>query len=275
MNLTYAAMEPAHLAGAVRLSADVGWPHRKEDWRLVLDISHGFVALQEGEVVATAMATPFGNAAMVNMVIVDAPLRGIGVARAMMERVMTAADPASWHLVATDAGLPLYEAFGFRRTGKIIRYQGIVADVRSSGDACWGSTSDLAAVINLDKAASGMDRAAMYGALSKEARLAVLRHSGGIVGHAFVRDFGLGRVIGPVVAATVGEAQDLISFIMSEHAGAFLRVDTRSDTGLGAWLEQNGLSADTVGGIVMQAGTVTSGPAGPASVFALASQALG
>ena len=275
MNLTYAAMEPAHLAGAVRLSADVGWPHSKEDWRLVLDISHGFVALQEGEVVATAMATPFGNAAMVNMVIVDAPLRGMGVARAMMERVMTAADPASWHLVATDAGLPLYEAFGFRRTGKIIRYQGIVADVRSSGDACWGSTSDLAAVINLDKAASGMDRAAMYGALSKEARLAVLRHSGGIVGHAFVRDFGLGRVIGPVVAATVGEAQDLISFIMSEHAGAFLRVDTRSDTGLGAWLEQNGLSADTVGGIVMQAGTVTSGPAGPASVFALASQALG
>ena len=212
---------------------------------------------------------------MVNMVIVDAPLRGMGVARAMMERVMTAADPASWHLVATDAGLPLYEAFGFRRTGKIIRYQGIVADVRSSGDACWGSTSDLAAVIRLDKAASGMDRAAMYGALSKEARLAVLRHSDGIVGHAFVRDFGLGRVVGPVVAATAGEAQDLISFIMSEHAGAFLRVDTRSDTGLSAWLERNGLSADTAGGIVMQAGTVASGPTGPVSVFALAAQALG
>ena len=212
---------------------------------------------------------------MVNMVIVDAPLRGMGIASAMMKRVMTAADPASWHLVATDAGLPLYEAFGFRRTGKIIRYQGIVADVRSSGDACWGSTSDLAAVIRLDKAANGMDRTAMYGALSKEARLAVLRHSDGIVGHAFVRDFGLGRVVGPVVAATAGEAQDMISFIMSEHAGAFLRVDTRSDTGLGAWLEQNGLSADTVGGIVMQAGTVTSGPVGPVSVFALASQALG
>ena len=273
--LTFAAMQPGHLPGAVRLSADAGWPHREEDWRLVLDISHGFVAVQEGKVVATALATPFGNAAMVNMVVVDASLRRMGIARAMMERVMAAADPASWHLVATDAGLPLYEAFGFRRTGKIIRYQGIVADVRSSGDACWGSISDLAAIIRLDKAASGMDRASLYGALSKEARLAVLRHSGGIVGHAFVRDFGLGRVVGPVVAATAGEAQDLISFIMSEHAGALLRVDTGVHTGLGTWLERNGLSADTAGGIVMQAGTVASGPTGPASVFALASQALG
>ena len=275
MSLTFAAMQTEHLPGAVRLSADAGWPHREEDWRLVLDISHGFVALQEGEVVATALATPFGNAAMVNMVIVDASLRRKGIARAMMERVMAVADPASWHLVATDAGLPLYQAFGFRRTGKIVRYQGNVADVRSSGDACWGSTSDLAAVIRLDKAASGMDRAAMYSALSKEARIAVLRRSDGIVGHAFVRDFGRGRVVGPVVASSVGAAQSLISFIMSEDAGALLRVDTGVHTGLGAWLERNGLSADTAGGIVMQAGTVASGPTGPVSVFALAAQALG
>ena len=275
MPLTFAAMQPEHLPGAVRLSADAGWPHREEDWRLILDISHGFVAVQEGEVVATALATPLGNAAMVNMVIVDASLRRKGIARTMLERVMAVADPASWHLVATDAGLPLYEAFGFRRTGKIVRYQGNVADVRSSGDACWGSSSDLAAVIRLDKAASGMDRAAMYSALSKVARIAVQRRSDGIVGHAFVRDFGRGRVVGPVVASSVGAAQSLISFIMSEDAGALLRVDTGVHTGLGAWLERNGLSADAAGGIVMQAGTVASGPTGPVSVFALAAQALG
>ena len=94
MPLTFTAMQPAHLLGVMRLSADAGWPHREEDWRLVLDISHGFVAVQEGEVVATALATPFGNAAMVNMVIVDESLRRTGIARAMMERVMAAADPA-------------------------------------------------------------------------------------------------------------------------------------------------------------------------------------
>ena len=46
MTLTFAAMQPAHLAGAVSLSVDVGWPHRNEDWRLVLGISHGLVVLQ-------------------------------------------------------------------------------------------------------------------------------------------------------------------------------------------------------------------------------------
>ena len=161
MPLTFAAMQPAHLPGAMRLSADAGWPHREEDWRLVLDISRGFAALQEGEVVATALATPFGDAAMVNMVIVDASLRRMGIARAMMERVMAAANPASWHLVATDAGLPLYEAFGFRRTGEIAQHQGIVAAVRPSGEACWGTPADLEAIIGLDRAASGMDRAPM------------------------------------------------------------------------------------------------------------------
>ena len=274
MPLTFAAMQPAHLPGAMRLSADAGWPHREEDWRLVLDISRGFAALQEGEVVATALATPFGDAAMVNMVIVDASLRRMGIARAMMERVMAAANPASWHLVATDAGLPLYEAFGFRRTGEIAQHQGIVAAVRPSGEACWGTPADLEAIIGLDRAASGMDRAPMYSALSKAARIAVLRHSDGIAGHALVRDFGNGKVVGPVVASSVGAAQSLISFAMSEHAGAFLRVDTGRHTGLGAWLAQCGLP-EAGRGIVMRAGTGASGPAGPVSVFALAAQALG
>ena len=30
MPLTFAAMQPAHLSGAVRLSDNVGWPHREK-----------------------------------------------------------------------------------------------------------------------------------------------------------------------------------------------------------------------------------------------------
>ena len=114
----------------------------------------------------------------------------------------------------------------------------------------------------------------MYSALSKVARIAVLRYSDGIAGHALVRDFGNSKVVGPVVASSVGAAQSLISFAMSEHAGAFLRVDTGRHTGLGAWLAQCGLPEEGRG-IVMRAGTGVSGPAGPVSVFALAAQALG
>ena len=58
MPLTFASMQPAHLPGAMRLSADAGWPHREEDWRLVLDISRGFAALQEGEVLPRRAGMP-------------------------------------------------------------------------------------------------------------------------------------------------------------------------------------------------------------------------
>ncbi len=43
-----------HLDGAVRLSREAGWPHRLEDWQVVLDVSKGVVALDEtGKVVGT------------------------------------------------------------------------------------------------------------------------------------------------------------------------------------------------------------------------------
>ena len=114
----------------------------------------------------------------------------------------------------------------------------------------------------------------IYSALSKVAHIAVLRHSGGIAGHTLVRDFGSGKVVGPVVASSIGAAQTLISFAMSEHAGTFLRVDTGRHTGLGAWLAQCGLPEEGCG-ILMQAGTDRSGPVGLVSVFTLAAQALG
>ena len=63
---------PEHLDGAVDLSRAAGWPHRREDWELVLSISQGIVLLDGDRVVGTAMTTPFGRrAATINMVIVD------------------------------------------------------------------------------------------------------------------------------------------------------------------------------------------------------------
>lgn len=49
--------EPQHLDAAVELSRQAGWPHRREDWALVLSLSKGFVAIENGRVVGTAMAT--------------------------------------------------------------------------------------------------------------------------------------------------------------------------------------------------------------------------
>lgn len=104
--------QPDHLDAAVELSRQAGWPHRKEDWALVLSLSKGFVALENGRVVGTAMATILGDTcATVNMVIVDESMRGRGLGRQLMGAAMDAAENRECRLVATADGLPLYESW--------------------------------------------------------------------------------------------------------------------------------------------------------------------
>src|SRR5918998_1898386 len=96
------AMEIEHLDGAVHLSQEAGWPHRREDWELVLSVSEGFVALQDGRVVATTIMTPFGSdTAAINMVIVDASMRGRGLGRLLMDIALDKAGARTCQLVAT------------------------------------------------------------------------------------------------------------------------------------------------------------------------------
>ena len=110
--ITLETMTMAHLSGAVELSRQVGWPHRHEDWELVQSISQGIVALDEERVVATIMMTPYGDdAATINMVIVDASMRGRGLGRKMMEEALARAGARTCYLVATQEGLPFTKAW--------------------------------------------------------------------------------------------------------------------------------------------------------------------
>jgi GNAT superfamily N-acetyltransferase len=274
LTLTFTPMQPQHLPGAMRMSTDIGWPFRIEDWAFVLEISKGFVALDDDRVVAAALATPFGSVAMANLIIVDASMRGHGLGRKIIEQAMATIDSATWQLVATQDGLALYEKLGFRTIGEISQHQGLVSDIDPIGDAVWGTCDDLPAIKALDSAALNMDRKNLYDALSKRARFAVLRNPTGITGFAIIREFGRGRVIGPVIARSADEAKSLTSLIMSEHTGQFLRVDTDTHKGLGPWLAQYGLPK-TGSGLTMQKGEPVSPQTAPQKIFALASQALG
>lgn len=274
MTLTFTSMQTQHLPGAMRMSSEVKWPHRIEDWAFALDISRGVVALHDGKVVATALSTPYGSSAMSNLIIVDPSMRGRKLGRKVMERAMATIDPATWHLVATPDGLPLYEKLGFCTIGEVSQHQGVVASVDPMGEATWGNSTHLPAIIELDRAASGMDRTSLYTALSKTTRFAVAREDANITGFAAIREFGRGKVIGPVVAPSIDEAKSLISFVMSNHLGQFLRVDTDTDLGLGPWLKHCGLPK-TGSGVRMQKGQPMTTQATPVTVFALASQALG
>ncbi|SUB02198.1 Predicted acetyltransferase [Pannonibacter phragmitetus] len=279
--LTIQPMEPEHLAGALRLSQAEKWPHRAEDWSLLHSLSKGAVAIENGEAVATALTTPFGDVATINMIIVDGRMRGRGLGRKMMTSVMSLIQPQQWRLVATKDGLPLYEKLGFRAVGGIFQHQGIARAPEQvpalAGEGADGlhlaGPEDAPVLAQLDKAATGMDRTSLISALFRTGKFLTIRENGRITAFAALRPFGRGEVAGPVIAHDADQARQLLSWCLKECEGRFLRVDTGAETGLAPWLAEHGLG-HAGGGIPMRLGAA-SDASGPVHTFALAAQALG
>jgi GNAT superfamily N-acetyltransferase len=286
------AFEPAHLKDALALSQQERWPHRLEDWGLALSLSQGLVAVSSGpdadgpggpRVVGTVLMTPYGDdAATINMVIVDETMRGQGLGRRLMEEAMALAGPRPLRLVATREGLPLYEKLGFRETGVVLQHQGNAGPVPQpvTEDVAPANAVDLPGVIALDRQAFGADRSGLFARLAELGAVTLLRRNGAVVGFAVLRDFGRGKVIGPVAAPDLDGAKALIGPIIAAHSGDFLRVDTTVGTGLGPWLADCGLS-HVGGGVAMRrpapppAAPLPPSTVPPAVTYALASQALG
>lgn len=267
---------PDHLDGAVRLSRQAGWPHRPEDWRLMMDLSEGFVAISGArEVAGTILLTPYGkHCATINMVIVDEAMRGCGLGRRLMDAAMALAGNRPLRLVATAEGLPLYERLGFRETGAIVQHQGVPVAIAATETIGSATADDLPAMIDLDRQAYGADRTILFRKLADVGEFAVMRGKGGVSAFAAIRSFGRGEVIGPVVAPHLDDAKALVSHFISRRRGAFLRVDTGAETGLAPWLADHGLAH--VGGGIAMARPAIHPPAAPTvTTFALANQALG
>lgn len=273
--ITLVDSAPEHLDGAVALSSQAGWPHRWEDWAMTLALSTGFVALEGERVVGTTLVTRYGDAAAtINMVIVDAAMRGRGIGRKLMDLAPQETEGGECRLVATREGLPLYEKLGFRAIGQIVQHQGTPSEALAGKGVEWGTADDVAALVALDLSACGMDRAGLIRLLCEQARIAILRREGTPVGFAALRTFGRGKVAGPVVAETADDAHNLLALLFATSPGVLLRVDTSESSGLSPWLAARGL-ANVVGGIAMCRGGTAARPAPRAQTFALASQALG
>ena len=273
--LTFSTFEQDHIKGAHLLSQAVQWPHRAEDWAFVRSLSKGVVVQDDERVVGTALGTPFGSVATANMIIVDQALRGNGLGRRVMEQAMALVQADEWRLIATRDGLPLYEKLGFTAYGEIAQHQGIVGPVAAQAGVLLSRAgmADLDRLVALDKAATGMDRRTLYQALLSSARISTLREDNDIVAFAALRLFGRGHVLGPVIARNEEEAKSIMTPLMAECEGKFLRIDTTTTTGLGPWLARQGL-VHAGGGVQMRRG-VEIGHQGPQASFALAAQALG
>ncbi len=274
--LTQIRLDLSHLSAAHRLSAGENWPHRPEEWAFLLELGTGFGVLAGERLVGTALLTPYGSdAATCNMIIVDPSMRGHGLGRRLMQAVLAEAGSRECRLVATEDGRPLYEKLGFAATGRIGQYQGVALALPAPPGVTDATPADLPDIAALDRAALGMDRAAMLARAMAEGPMLLLRDAGGLRGYVACRPFGRGYLMGPLAARDDAAADILMRAAIARHAGRFLRADLTDDGARHAALVQGAGLAPVGGGLAMTRPGAAPCPAPEgAHIHALASQAL-
>jgi GNAT superfamily N-acetyltransferase len=266
----------AHLEGAFKLSLEMSWSYRIEDWAFALKLGRGMVLTRAGAVIGTAAWFPHGDEhATLGLIIVAGQAQGRGLGALLLDTLIEQGSGRTLILNATPEGRPLYERRGFVPTGTIHQHQGAATgthDAHAPDSVRSMRPSDLAAVTRLDEQAKGFKRPQLLRRLADTGERLVLTRDGEPVGFVMRRPFGRGTVIGPVVARSADEALQLIGAALSDLKGGFVRVDTPVELGLSPWLEGMGLG-HVDDAVAMVRGRKPS--TGSASAFALASQSFG
>lgn len=271
----------ADLSAAHALSAEIGWPHRLEDWQFALAAGAGVGAFERaGDLIGTTLWWPYGERiATLGLVIVAGSHQGRGIGRRMMDAALEALGRRSVVLNATQAGLRLYEATGFKPVTTVRQHQGAVFDVPmarlQAGERIRPmGRADHAELVRLDGLATGMARGGMLAPLIAGADGVVLDRDGAMAGFALIRRFGRGHVVGPVVAPDTDGAKALITHWLGSRPGLFIRIDVPARApAISPWLAELGLQR--VGEVTTMVRGEAPAVAPECGLYALVSQALG
>lgn len=246
-DIRYRPMTAADLPAVHKLSIAVLWPHRVQDWKFVFDLGAGVVAEDDSGIVGTAMGFAYGrNHASLGMMIVAPERQGQGIGREMALRMLKELGDRTLLLHVTLEGVALCESLGFTQIGTVHQHQGTVyrAPIVPLGEGERirpVSSRDEAALVELASRAAGMPRGTVLKHLLSVAECVAIDLYDELTGFAAVRKFGLGYVIGPVVAPNVGLAKAMIAHWAGAHAGSFVRVDVPGKDGLSPWLTEIGM----------------------------------
>ena len=226
--------------------------------------------------IGTAMWWPYGpDDGTIGMVLVQAQVQRRGIGRKLMDAVLSEAGARRLYLNSTEAGTALYRTLKFVPCGGLRQIQGFATGASHARQPFMrvAVKRDLALLATVDRKATGMDRTGLLDELLSTGRGLVLEEQNSITGFGFVRDFGKGQLIGPVVCHTDGRAQSLIAAFLAETRG-FVRIDCDlAYTELTDWLLTHGLT-DSGTAIRMARGLLKE-PHRTIKQYAVASQALG
>lgn len=274
------AMTVDDLRAAQSLSNAKKWPHRVEDWEMLLSLGFGYVAENEDGIVGTAMAWLYGaDGATLGMAIVSPQLSEPGVEGRLMDAVLNDLGGRTVLLSAPgEEEERLFAGMGFVGIGAVFQHQGAafsvpIAALLPDERVRPLGAKDMPVLHDLARRASGMDRAALLDALVPGAQAVVLTRGNEPVGFSLFRRFGRGHVVGPTVAPDAGGAKVLISHWLGSHAGGFCRMDIPEDSGLGEWLQELGLPR--VGQVTRMARGRAPRTDASVRTFTLTTQALG
>jgi predicted N-acetyltransferase YhbS len=199
-------MIPGDIEAGAALARAEGWQDRRRFYEFVLRVptSQPLVAVADGRVVATGMATVNGPAGWLGGLIVDAGSRGRGIGRSMTEeliRRLRAAGCETLSLEATDAGRPIYERMGFRTA---TFYHQLEAGRLNERPATPEGTrvrplepADLPAIFALDVLATAEDRSAPLAVLAQAGNCWVIEPGDGLAGFLMPAERSYGAVIAP------------------------------------------------------------------------------
>jgi GNAT superfamily N-acetyltransferase len=172
----------AHLEGALKLSQEMSWPYRLEDWDVALQLGHGFVLQRAGAVIGTAAWWPYGEThASAGMIIVAKAAQGCGYGARLMDALLASAHPRTVALNSTAEGIMLYRRRGFVPIRVIHQHQGIPRErfeTSPSGLVRAMAASDFKAITQLDQEATGLERRLMLDRLVQSGDGYVLQRDG-------------------------------------------------------------------------------------------------
>jgi GNAT superfamily N-acetyltransferase len=242
------------IPAGMRLTETAGWNQERADWEMVLETAGkqtSLVTVHNGRVIGTTAALTYGDrCAWIGLVLVDPEFRRIGVATRMLREITGRVEFCEHiRLDATPAGRPVYEKEGFVPDWGLERLvcPSLPSVEAPSRDVEVAEESDLDAIVGLDREVFGHDRSAVLRRLWQRSRATAWK----IDGEGGLRGFCLGRPgaryhqIGPVVAASQGEAIQLIRGALQDLQCRPVVLDVPDrHRDLKRWLANRGFAAD-------------------------------
>ena len=236
-----------HLGGCIALSTSAQWNQNEADWRLMLEIGHGWgVSLDDGTLAASTLVLPYGRFAWVSMVLVLPEHRRKGYATQLLRKALAELENRALTpiLDATPAGHEVYLQEGFRDTWGFRRFQlqeTIAAIERPAGVRPLRAT-DWPQLLALDARAFGASRERLLRSLAARLPQAALvaGENGRLAGFLLGRDGRETRQLGPLVARSSDAARALLAEALAQVTPPLILDVVDREPGITAWLESLG-----------------------------------